>query len=111
MAGPLKEKTTRRLIRFLAARCNIGVFLLETLNAARGVHQLLFAGEERVAFGANFDAQHFAFDGGTSLERVPASAVNGYRMIIGVDTGLHKLSLCRVRSARQGQCGFIQPRR
>jgi hypothetical protein len=36
-----------------------GVFLLETLDAARRVNQLLFAGEERVAVRANFHVNLF----------------------------------------------------
>ena len=35
---------------------NVGVFLLEALNAARGVHKFLLARKEGVAAGANFDA-------------------------------------------------------
>jgi hypothetical protein len=41
----------------------VGVFLLETLDAASGVDQLLFAGEKRMAVRADFDAQHVTFDG------------------------------------------------
>jgi hypothetical protein len=100
IASPLDKNTISKLICLLAGCRHVGVFLLETFDAARGVYQLLLASEKWVAIRANFDAQHFALDGGTSLKRVSASAVNGYGVIIGVDTGLHKFSLCRVRSAR-----------
>ena len=66
-----------------------GVFLLEALDAAGGVHQLLFAGEEGMAIRANFHAQHIAFDCGTCLESVAAGAVHGHRMIVGMNTGFH----------------------
>jgi len=33
----------------------VGVFFSEAFDAAGGVNQLLFAGEERVAIGADFD--------------------------------------------------------
>ena len=41
----------------------IGVLLGEALDAACGVDQLLLAGEEGMAIGADFDAQHVAFNG------------------------------------------------
>jgi len=40
----------------------VGVFLGEALDTASGVHELLFASEERVAIGADFDAQHIALN-------------------------------------------------
>jgi hypothetical protein len=42
-----------------------------------------------VAIGADFDTQHVALNGGTSGEIVAASAVNGYIVIIGMNTGFH----------------------
>src|SRR6266576_6125620 len=41
-------------IRLLLRRLNLGVLATEALNAAGGVHQLLLAGEERMAIRANF---------------------------------------------------------
>jgi hypothetical protein len=87
--GPFIENASPKLIRLFAACRYVGVFLLEALDAACGVNQLLFAGEERVAIGANFNTQHVALDRGASLERMSASAMYGYGVIIGVDTGLH----------------------
>jgi len=43
--------------RFLRRRRHISC---KAFDAASGVEQLLLAGEERVAIGANFDAQHIA---------------------------------------------------
>ena len=81
--------------------CGVGVLLGEAFDAASGVNQLLFAGEERVAIGADFDVELFAFDGRASLEIVAAGAVYGYGVIIGVNTGFHEAPFVRVRSARR----------
>ena len=77
----------------------VGVFLGEAFDAARSVHQLLLAGEERVATGANFNVQPVPFDGGTGLEIASASAMDGYGVIVGVNAGLHESPFCRGRSA------------
>jgi hypothetical protein len=68
---------------------NVGVFLLEALNSARGVHKLLFAREERVTAGANFDAEHIALDGRTRLKGAAASTVDGNGMVVRMNTGFH----------------------
>ena len=68
-----------------------GVLFREALDAACGVDQLLLAGEERVATGADFNAEHVALDRRASLESIPASAVYGHGVIIGMDTGFHGL--------------------
>ena len=68
---------------------DVGVFLLEALNAARGVHKLLLARKEGVAARADFDAEHIALDRRTSLEGVPAGAVNCNGVVVGMNTGLH----------------------
>src|SRR5437899_2619081 len=57
--------------------CGVGVFLGEALDTASGVHELLLASEERVAIGADFDAQHIALNGRASGECVSTSAVDG----------------------------------
>lgn len=51
----------------------LGVFATEALHAARGVDQLLFAGKERVAVGANFGVD-IAFIRGARGEVVPTGA-------------------------------------
>ena len=83
----------------------VGVFLGEAFNAAGGVDELLFAGEERMAIGADFDVQHVALDGRTGSEIVAAGAVHRDGVIVGVDTGFHETPFCRVRSARPPQQG------
>jgi hypothetical protein len=78
----------------------VGVFLGEAFDAARSVNQLLFAGEERVAIGADFDFEHVAFDGRACGEIVAASAMHGDGVIVGMNTGFHEAPFVRVRSAR-----------
>ena len=80
-------------------RGGVGVFLGEAFDPARGVDEFLFAGEERVAIGADFHAQHIALDGGASGESIPTGAVDGNGVIVGVNTGLHESPFCRGRSA------------
>jgi len=67
----------------------VGVFLGEALDTASGVHEFLLASEERVAIGADFDAQHVALNGRASGESVPTSTVDGDCVIVGMNTGLH----------------------
>jgi len=77
----------------------VGVLLGETFDAACGVEQLLLAGEKRMAIGANFDAQHIAFDRRARGESIPTGTVDGNGVIIGMNTGLHESPFCRGRSA------------
>src|SRR5256885_2248412 len=73
----------------LGGRCPLGFFeaLLEALDATAGVDQLLLAGVERMARGADLDVQLGLR--GTRRERVPAAAVHGREHILGMDSGLH----------------------
>jgi hypothetical protein len=77
----------------------VGVFLGEAFDAAGSVQKLLLAGEEGVAIGTDFNVQPVPFDGGAGLEVVAASAVDGYSVIVGMNTGLHESPFCRGRSA------------
>ena len=70
-------------------RCCVGVLLGETFDAAGSVDQFLLTREKRMAVGADFDIQPVPFDRGTGLEIVSTGAMNGYGMIVGVDTGFH----------------------
>src|SRR5207237_8876413 len=54
----------------------VGVFLGEAFDAAGGIHELLLAGEKRVAEGADFEAHHLAFDARLGQTRVAAEAVH-----------------------------------
>ena len=57
--------------------------LVEALNTSAGVNQLLLAGIERVALGADFNTNILL--GGTSLNYIAASALDGGRLIIGMN--------------------------
>src|SRR3954468_10602002 len=61
--------------------------LLEALDASGGVDQLLLAGEERVAGGADLQA-HLVL-GGMGLEGVTARAVHGHHVQRGMHVFLH----------------------
>src|SRR5258708_28799968 len=76
------------------------VFLRKTLDPACRSQQFLLAGEERMAVGANFHAQQFAFNRGASRKRVPASAVHRHRMIVRMNIGFHGSLLPSGRSAQ-----------
>src|SRR5579863_7192778 len=90
-----------RLLLWSSSSCSgVGIFLSEALDATSGVDQLLLAGEERVAVGADFDFKSVALDGGTGGEIVAAGAVHRDGVIVGVNTGFHEAPVCRVRSAR-----------
>jgi hypothetical protein len=64
------------------------VLAAEALHATGGVNQLLFAGEKRVAVGADFQAD-FAFMGGPCGENVAACAMHAHFVVSGMDTWLH----------------------
>jgi hypothetical protein len=53
----------------------LAIALVEAIDASGGVDQLLLAGKERVASGADFDVQVALF-GRARLERLAASAGN-----------------------------------
>ena len=64
--------------------------LLEAIHASAAVHQLLLAGVEGVALGANFDLQ-LALDG-AGFERLTAHATDGRLAIFGMDLLFHAFS-------------------
>ena len=64
--------------------------LLEAVNASAGIDQLLLAGVEGVALGANFDLQ-LALDG-AGFERLTAHATDGRLAIFGMDLLFHAFS-------------------
>ena len=67
----------------------VGVFLLEALDAARGVDHFLLAGKKGMATGADFDSDQVALLGGAGFKCAPAGAVDGYGVIIGMDSFFH----------------------
>ena len=78
----------KRELLFCGGLC-VGVFLLETLDTAGGVHELLFTREKWVAIGTNFDTQHVALDRGARRKRIAAGTMHGNCVIVGVNSRLH----------------------
>jgi hypothetical protein len=64
--------------------------LLEAVNASAGINQLLLAGKERVALGANFDLQ-LGLDR-PRLKRLTAYATDDGLAIFGMDLFFHAFS-------------------
>jgi hypothetical protein len=76
-----------RLRRQLLGRCrlaSLGIFAAEPLYAARGVHQALLAGKERMASRADFHV-NVALVGRPGLKAVSAGALHLHRGIIGMN--------------------------
>ena len=96
------------LLRGSSLGSGVGVFLREALDAPGGVDKLLFAGEKGMAVRADFHSQRVAFYGRTRRESVPAGAMHGNGVIVGMNTGFHGSPIHRVRSARHCR---ILPRR
>src|SRR5882762_5758494 len=74
----------------LAALLLDGLFVLaaETLDASGGVHQLLLAGKERMAIGADFHVDR-ALVRGPGNELVAARAVYAYFIVSGMNRCFH----------------------
>ena len=80
---------------------SIGVFPREPFDPAGCVQKLLFAGKERMTTRAYLNAQEFALDRRACLKSVPAGAMDGYGVIVRMDSRLHESSILRGRSARR----------
>jgi hypothetical protein len=79
----------RKLLKgLLLAGFSLGVFAPETLNTASCIHQLLLAGEERMAAGANFN-MNIALVRGARSKAVSASAHYAHFVISGMDSCFH----------------------
>ena len=63
------------------------VLSVELVHAAAGVDELLLAGIERVAFGADFNGD--VLFGGTGLNHIAAGAADRGRIIIGMNAFFH----------------------
>ena len=61
--------------------------LLESVNASAGINQLLLAGIERVALGADLNTNVLL--GRTSGKDIAARAADGGLFVLGMDTFLH----------------------
>lgn len=73
--------------------CNIK-FLSKLLNTTACINKLLFAGKERVAFGANFNADVFFC--GTGFNHVAARALNYSLFIIRMNALFHVFHLTNI---------------
>jgi hypothetical protein len=69
------------------------ITLAEFLDAASGVDDLLLAGIERMAGGADFDVQLFFAQRGAGYESVATRAGDGDFFVIGMNAGFHGNSL------------------
>jgi len=94
------EEKRRLLLRGSGLGSGIGILLRESLDASGGVDKLLFASEKGMTTRANFHSQRVALYGRTRRESVPAGAMHGNSVIVGVNTGFHGSPIHRVRSAR-----------
>ena len=65
--------------------------LVETVNTSTGIDQLLFAGIERVALGADFNTDVLL--GGTGRKDVATSTADGSLFVVGMDAFLHFVHL------------------
>lgn len=63
---------------------------VESVNTATGIYQLLSAGKERMAFGANFNPD--VLFGGTGLKLCTTGATNGRFFVVGMDSLFHWVS-------------------
>ena len=62
--------------------------LLELINASACVNELLLAGKERMALGADVNTDLAAL-GRTGLEGFAASTLNGYYFVVRMESFLH----------------------
>ena len=65
------------------------VTLIEAINTSAGINQLLLSGEERMAFGADFNLD--VLGSGAGLNNVAASTLDGSGLILGVQIFLHSV--------------------
>ena len=65
--------------------------LVETVNTSTGVNQLLLAGIERVALGADFNSDVLL--GGAGRKDVATGTADSGLFVIGMDTFLHVVHL------------------
>jgi hypothetical protein len=82
-----KQKRQPRAAFFAAYKLH-AVFLTELLDAAGSVNDLLLAGIERVALGANFDV-HVLASRRACLELIAAATAYGNFSVVWMSIGLH----------------------
>ena len=69
--------------------------LVETINTSTGVNQLLLAGVERVALGADFNSDVLL--GGTGSKHVATGTANRGLFVLGMESFLHVVHLFLVK--------------
>ena len=83
-----KVRTTLRSADFVLLNTKS---LVEPINASTGVNQLLLAGIERVALGADFNTDVLL--GGASRKDVATSTTDGSLFVVGMDAFSHFVHL------------------
>jgi hypothetical protein len=78
------------LIRLFFFLLKFLIFFAESFDATGGIDQLLLAGEKRVAFGANLDAD--VCFGRSDFQHVATGALNGGLMILRMNLAFHFIS-------------------
>ena len=104
----ISQSTVIRIIGLLEA-----VLLVELVHAAAGVDELLLAGVEGVALGADFNGDVLL--GRTGLNHIAAGAANGGLLIVGMNSLFHNcfssllaaLIVRRCRIVTRRKCGFF----
>ena len=66
------------------------IFFAESFDATGGIDQLLLAGEKRVAFGANLDADVLL--GRSDFQDVATGALNGGLVVLRMNVCFHFIS-------------------
>jgi hypothetical protein len=83
-----KVRTTLRSADFVLLQTKS---LVETINTSTGVNQLLLAGVERVALGADLNADVLL--GGTGRKDVATGTADGSLFVVGMDAFSHVVHL------------------
>jgi hypothetical protein len=84
-SGGLRVGWLRLLRGFCLAGVGVGKLAAEALDAACGIDQLLLAGEERVAGGADFE-DDIALVRGAGLKVIAAGALDGDGVVLRVNS-------------------------
>ena len=92
-----RKKTAGFPTAFLKASASVET-LVEALDASAGIDQLLLAGEEGVALGADFNTE--IRDGRTGLDGVAAGAPDNGGLIIGMNFLFHFFHLFKQKLSR-----------
>ena len=80
-----------RCTGFVISKLLDAVLLVELINTAAGVDQLLLAGVEGVALRADLDGDVLL--GGAGLDDLAAGAADGRALVIGMDSFFHVVHL------------------